>query len=660
MRIGLSRAGSRRILTICFVPLMIVVLASSLPRHADAVAQGDGTIVYGEGTVTTPRTRTWTQATTSWSAEGSTPAAAATIRHVITKASPKKDEVIAGIQTTGGTLFIQRWNGASWSSEWSVTVGDGNLPRFDIAYEKNSGEVLVVYGGNVATTNELRYRVWNGTSWTAETNLDAVRTSGTVQGIRLKAQAGTLNNDIGLVWGDSNLDLSASYWVGSTNSWTAEPTSALSTGLAVVGTATSLTNWSFDVALEGASGDMLVAWGNNAVQDLQYATRSVGAGGSWGAATTNTAAAEEPTDLDIVSEPNSDYIAYANITDNTAGAEASTWTGTAWNAFNNFDTTTGTVAAGTKNISVSWLRSGTQDRAVVTYEDAATSAGIDWLFYNKNTNAWSATQADFTTAPAPVTDVKMQRQVTNPFNTAQAMVIVVDSASDLFAKRLTFDGTNFTWSSSEPAAAALELTVSSITGFAADFTYAQFVPGPLTVDIVDAGGSSVATPSVSMSAANTLLSCQTVTGTFGTSSQKIRVNNATATSAWTLTLAATSGSTAAWSSGSAQYDYNDSGGTPAGCSDGVDADSEAGQLSLDPTGATVTSQSTCTNTGVSLGGSSAFSQGTLDSLTLVTASSSALNGCFFDVTGIGVSQALPAEKGAGNYTINLTLTATSN
>ncbi len=643
-----------------FVLVILATIFMGIVPSASAVAQGDGTIVYGEGTVTTPRNRTWTQASTSWGAEASSPVAAATIRHVITKASPKKDEIIVGIQTTGGVLYIQRWNGTSWSNEWNVTVGDGNLPRFDIAYEKNSGEALVVYGGNVATTNELRYRTWSGSAWTAATNLDPIRTSGTVQAVRLKSHAGTLNNDIGLAWGDSNLDLSATYWNGSTNTWAAEAGGALSTSLAVVGTATALTTFSFDVALESTTGDMLVAWGNNGTQDIVYITRSVGSGGAWSSSVTNTAALEEPTDLDLVSDPNSDYIAYANISDNTTGADASTWNGTGWDAFSNFDTTTGTVAAGTKNISVSWMRSGVQDRAVVVYEDAATSAGLDWVFYNKNTNTWSATQTDFTTAPAPLTDIKSQRQITNPFNPAQAMLVAVDSGSDIFAKRLTFDGTNFTWSSSEPSGTALELTASSITGFSVDFTYAQYVPGPLTVDIVDAAGSSVASPAFSMTTANVSLNCQTITGSFGTSSQKIRVNNATATPGWTLTLAATGGNTATWSSGADQYDFNDAGGSPGGCTDSGDADAHAGQLSINPAVGTITQQGGCVSTGVSLGTVSAFDQSTLDSLTLATASGSAATGCYWDITGMTISQQLPPEKPAGSYTINVTLTATSN
>lgn len=635
----------------------LVTLSAAPP--AGAVAQGDASVVYGEGTVATPRTRTWTQSTTSWSAELSGQTAAATIRHVVTKASPTRDEILVGVQSTTGVLYIQRWNGTAWTSEWNVTVGNGNLQRFDIAYEALSGEAVVVYGGNVAATNELRYRVWDGTTWTSAANLDTVRTSGTVHAVQLEAHAGSLNNDIALAWADSNLDLSANYWNGSTNTWSGEPTTALSTGLAVVGTATAVTTFSFDIALESSSGDMLVVWGNNALQDVLYATRSLSSG-TWSAATTNTAALEEPTDVKLASDPNSDYIAYANISDNTTGADASTWNGTSWNAFSNFDTTTGTVAAGTRNIGVSWMRSGTEDRAVIVYEDAATSTGVDWVFYNKNTNAWSATQTDFTTTPTPATNMTSIKQMTNPFVPSQMMLVAVDSASDIFAKRLTFNGSTFTWSSSEPGGVALETSGSSVTGIAADFTYALYVPGPLTVDIVNESGASVASPSAAMTTANVSHSCQIITGIFGTTTQKIRVNNATAAPGWTLSAAVTAGSTAVWDSGTSQYDYNDSSGVPSGCLDGGDADAVAGKFSMQADTGTITPKSGCGATGINLGPTTAFSEGTIDAITLASASGGAATNCYWDIMGLQLLQTIPAEMPAGNYTLNITLTAVSN
>ncbi|HSH31280.1 MAG TPA: hypothetical protein VK963_01290, partial [Candidatus Saccharimonadales bacterium] len=463
---------------------MVLVLGSvvsnlpALTPPAQAVASGDGKIIYGEGTVTTPRTRDWTNSSSSFGAEGSLPTAAASIRHTIVKASPTSNEMIVGIQATDGSLYIQRWNGTSWSSEWSVTAGDGNLPRFDIAYEQSSGQALVVYTGNVAggalVSNELRYRVWNGSTWTAETNLDTAATTGIVDAIALEPRSGT--NEIALTWGDRNFDLAANYWDGADNTWKGEPLLAIATSLSRVGTATTLTNWSFDLAFESTSGELLISFGVDADLDGWYMTRGAGPTGAWGVATENTSFVEEGTDIELSSDPNSDFIAYANATDNGADCDAAIWTGTAWQSFNGYDITCGTVAAGTSNNSINWVTSGSQTRAILAYDEGA--AGIDWLFYNKNTAAWSALQTDQTSGSAA--NETMMRMRPNPFNGAELMQLEIDANSDLFASKWTFDGTNINWARVD-GGAALELTASSITGFAADFAYNKFIPA-LTIE----------------------------------------------------------------------------------------------------------------------------------------------------------------------------------
>lgn len=419
-----------------------------------------GILVYGEGTVATPRFRQLSVGTLS--SESSAVATQATIRHVVVKAAPNRNEMIAGIQTTAGNVYVIRWDGSTWSNEWNVAVGDGNLQRFDVSYEQNSGDALVAYTANAATNNELVYRTWNGTSWSGATTYNVLRTSGIIDAIQLEPQPSSDN--IAIAWGDRNFDLSANLWNGS--SWAGEPAAALETNLSKVGTSTTLTTWSFDLAFETLSGDLLVVWGVDALTDARYATRS--AAGAWSTVTTNTSFLEEATDMELSSDPNSNYIAYANITDNGGDADAAIWNGSAWGPFSNFDTAVDTVAAGTSGLSVSWISSGTQDRAIVTYDDA-NAAGVDWLYYNKNTNAWSALQTDYAGAPAPAgVDDKLHRLRVNPLNKSELFLLVIDANSDLFAKKLSFDGTNLVWSSIEPGLVALETTMSSITGFSAD------------------------------------------------------------------------------------------------------------------------------------------------------------------------------------------------
>ncbi|MDP1614283.1 MAG: hypothetical protein Q8L68_00635, partial [Methylococcales bacterium] len=96
-----------------------------------------------------------------------------------------------------------------------------------------------------------------------------------------------------------------------------------------------------------------------------------------------------------------------------------------------------------------------------------------------STNGW-ALQTDCTTAcssqPASGDD-KLHRIRQNPFNDAEFMGIFVDTGSDLWAKKLTFDGTNLTWSNAD-GGVALEATMSSITGFSADFAFNRYIPTP--------------------------------------------------------------------------------------------------------------------------------------------------------------------------------------
>lgn len=187
-------------------------------------------------------------------------------------------------------------------------------------------------------------------------------------------------------------------------------------------------------------------------------------------------------------------------------------------------------------------------------------------------------------------------------------------------------------------------------------------PAPLLgVDIVDSSDCSVASPSVSLPASDFSFDCSNTAGTLGTSGQKLRITNTTANPAWSLSIAATNGATELWRNGgnSQQFDYNESSGSPTGCSDGADGDTKAGQLSFDPSSGTITPQSGCTASNVSLGSPASFQQGSIDAITLISASASALTDCYWDITGIGIGQYIPGGQPGDTYTLDLTLTVTA-
>lgn len=214
------------------------------------------------------------------------------------------------------------------------------------------------------------------------------------------------------------------------------------------------------------------------------------------------------------------------------------------------------------------------------------------------------------------------------------------------------------------------LVAFPVVAFAAsNSTFNQTVnSGTLSADIMDASRVTVASPSVSMAAKNFSFNCQAggsaSTGTFGSNSERIYVSNGDAAdNGWTLTIAATSGATARWqNTGATQFmDFNDPTGSTAGCTDGGDADSTAGQLTLDPAAGTLTTDcGSCATTNVSKGASAGFNQGTTDSITILNAAAGSDDIWRGYMTGVGASQTVPAETPADAYTVDLTLTVTAS
>lgn len=184
----------------------------------------------------------------------------------------------------------------------------------------------------------------------------------------------------------------------------------------------------------------------------------------------------------------------------------------------------------------------------------------------------------------------------------------------------------------------------------------------LVVDIRDASGNTVASPAFGLSALNFSFSCQTSTGTLGTNTQRIYVDNpSAANNGWTVTIAATAGNTATWNNtgASQKFDYNDP--TSAGCTDGADADSVGGQMTLDPSVGTVNTDCTgCSLTGITKGSSTAFSQGTTDSVTLLNASAASDDIGRWYLTGVGISQTIPGQQAVDTYSLNMTATITAS
>lgn len=176
--------------------------------------------------------------------------------------------------------------------------------------------------------------------------------------------------------------------------------------------------------------------------------------------------------------------------------------------------------------------------------------------------------------------------------------------------------------------------------------------GAKSVDIVDAGGVTVASPAATFGALTFSFNTQDATASnVFNSAQRIRVANPTSTAVWSVNIAAST-PTAAWTSGGNTYDFNDT----AGYTDGADTDTKGGQLTVDPSAGVIAGISGCATTNVTAGTSDAFVEGTNNSIDLFSGASGAATFCRWDFTGTNLSQKIPAGQPAGSYSLSMTVT----
>lgn len=659
----MAKARSRFIKAFTLWGLLTLIVLSTFTPQVNAIIQGSGQIIYQEGTVVTPRNRELRNQENIFTTEASLATNTAAGSQYIIKAAPTRNELIAGTINTAGTLRIYLWSGSSWVSQWTIAVGTPTATaRFAIAYQQSSGNAVVMYSRNVATTNEIAYRTWNGTSWATAINYDAVRTTAIVDYIVMKPRAGT--DELGFAWIDTNRKLSANYLNGSTMG--TEPSTAIANTVSVMDATSVFKTPVVDVAFEEQSGRLFVVYGDDLVNNTRYVVRSAGTSGTWGSVSTATTTTQGLL-ISLTSRPGTNYLALINhanwVPPGATGdyVEASVWNGSAWTTSSLLAATA--VSAGENDVSVAWMTSGGTTKALFLYDKTTTSAGINYFVYDLTGNTFGASQTASNTPVSSSENDRILKIYSNPFNAAEAIVLQLSNTS-LFAKKVTFNGTTFAWTSVEPSAVALETvmpTTGLTSGWMADYAYNAFVPTVgLAADVVSSVGVPVASPNATFSAVASNNTCQTATATFGdVTNQRIRVTNTTSSPAWTLSIAPAGGTIANWSATTDSYDFNDP--TSAGCGDGADADSLSGQLTINPTAATLVANRTgCTTTNITKGSSAGFSEGVINAITLASGSASAQIDCIWDLYSVPLSQKIPPNRLSGSYSLPMTITLTAS
>lgn len=451
--------------------------------QARATSHGDGKLFYGIAGNTTPQQREYIQATNSFDAAVGT-VAGTQPNIVVMKASPTKTEYIAGYADTAGNLQIMCYDGATWTNEWSVAVGGaGTTRRFDLSYEEASGDVVVLYGTNAASTNELAYRTKSGAvgcgsgNWSGAISLDPIRTSGVVQWVKLAKNGTSGSNLIAASWADANSDLSATIWSGS--AWTNEPSAALTTTLEVASLAQDVDD--FDINYESLSGDLMIAWsnaGSGTTGLLKYATCTGNiASCTWTLNGTIPTVADAGTSMDLSGDPTSDKMAISSIDNGTGDLSAGYWNGSAWTGYANLDTACEAPSAGKRLTQTLWLTNGSVTKWILTYDDS-TGTGISW--YAASPGSAPVKQSDWAATPG-INDIRHRYRVDNdPFDASRAMVMVSDATSAIYAKLVSMDAAGtISWTNADGGASLGTLNAIPAEGF--HFVYDRYIPNTLTI-----------------------------------------------------------------------------------------------------------------------------------------------------------------------------------
>ncbi len=456
-------AGDNKVCNLTNEEILVSNSSQSLP----------GIMIYGDGT-NVPKYRTYNQNNNTFSLETGTFTATVGPTWIL-RTSPTQHIALAGYYDSSGTLTIMCFNGISWTQEYQAASGGvGNRHRFDISFEKTSGDAMVIFSKGPHVFSQMGYRTKTGgggcgQGWSSEVLLDPLRTSNDIMYVKLAYDRRDGSNLLALTWVDTSDDISAKIWDGS--AWVNEPSAVTDNNVERVSSSHDIEN--MDIEYESLSGDVMLVWananGNNGTNGVRYRTCSGGIGNcTWGAVTTPPTFTDDATSLDIAANQNTDEMAFASIGDSGGDLQLGYWNGTAWINTSNVDTSCTSPYVASKLVSVGWLNNGTTTRSIVVFSDL-NSANINW--YTGNSGIFTR-QPDFVPTPGIASPRGYMDIHMNPRDQAQLMYLTSDNNSDLFAKRLIMSATStLTWSDSDGG--ALETTLPQIISSPFSFAFWQ-------------------------------------------------------------------------------------------------------------------------------------------------------------------------------------------
>jgi hypothetical protein len=285
-----------------------------------------------------------------------------TVNWVELEGCPVRKEVIMGTIDGQDDINLAVWDGASWGNPHVFSTVDDNpvYKRFDVAYESQSGNALVV--GRYDLTTTVRYNVWDGTAWLHTTPQPAFNlTSGALRLVTMASCPG--NDHILIAVVNSGNDLQLFQWNG-----------VAFTDLGVIEDSTATDKHGVaQIVYEQHSGDALIIW--TARGTIRY---MVWDGATLGPELTVSGFNWDVFFLRAAADPASDTIVLGGI-NKFYDITVAVWDGTAWT--DSREVWTDNANKDVQGIDVAWEASG-EDALVVW---APWSGNVRYLAWKKGT-----------------------------------------------------------------------------------------------------------------------------------------------------------------------------------------------------------------------------------------------------------------------------------
>lgn len=371
---------------------------------------------------------------------------------VVLRNCPTRPEFVMGTLDYSSDVNVQSYTGGAWNSPTEICANaGGNTTRaFDLAYEQNSGDLLVAYWSSDGS-GSLCYRSNYGSGFSAPGTL-SLPASDRVKWVRLVPKGGT--DDIFLLCLNEARTLFAARWDGSGFGLT----------VTLAGNCSSSATECFDFVWESLSGEGLAVYAATGNQQPLYRTWN---GAVWSGEGSLPSVGANPRWLRLAADPTSNQILFGSL-DDVKRVNANVWNGASWGSNQGL----GTNACWNQMRAFDIAYEGGGTRALIAYPESWDSR-LRYRVWNGSSWSDGSWGPDCGQTPTLV-------QLVTGVNPGEVLAAIQDDGEDLNA--LLWNGSSFSLSQQVeatlsiwgregfmvggPAAAAMLFTdVSAATGF---------------------------------------------------------------------------------------------------------------------------------------------------------------------------------------------------